>query len=228
MRISLLVRLTTQDEVERARRYASSADQHRFLARRALQRLAAARWMGAHPDKVAIARQCPFCLSRDHGPPRVDRAPEEPVTISSSSSGNRVVVAVSQGGSVGVDVEQLTSSFPLPIDDRHVFSEQERRALQSAPLDEVDQLGYQIWVRKEAVAKCLVLGLTAPLPNLKCWRNGSDWVTASTAPYVVAYRDLPLGAGYVAAVASSNLPTSIVRIDWDEAALTLDEASPSN
>ncbi len=125
------------------------------------------------------------------------------------------MVAVAQGSSVGVDVERLTSPFPLPVDDALIFSNQELSALQSGAPKQVDELGYRIWVRKEAVAKCLGLGLVAHLPHLDCERQGGHWVTAAPGPRAVAYLDLDTEEGYVAALASSTWPIEVVHIEWD-------------
>ena len=140
--------------------------------------------------------------------------------MSSSSSGNRAMVAVTRGSSVGVDVERLTSPFPLPVDDGRIFSNQELRALQSGAPAQVDELGYRIWVRKEAVAKCLGLGLVAHLPRLDCERQGRRWVTTVPGPPAVAYLDLDAEEGYVAALASSTWPIQVVPIEWEAIAPT--------
>jgi phosphopantetheinyl transferase len=105
--------------------------------------------------------------------------------------------------------------FPLPVEDEQIFSRHEQSLLHAVPPDKVGELGYQLWVRKEAVAKCLGLGVTMRLAELDSWRSGDSWVTASANPDNVAYLDIAVGDGYVGALAISAPPARILRLEWD-------------
>lgn len=68
---------------------------------------AAATFLGIGDEVVRIVRACRTCGSDQHGKPQVLRAgPGAPVHVSLARSADLAVVAVSDAGPVGVDVEQ--------------------------------------------------------------------------------------------------------------------------
>jgi 4'-phosphopantetheinyl transferase len=215
----ILRSLVTSPELVRSLRFARSADAQLFLLRRALVRLAAARALRTLPWEVTIRRRCPFCAGEDHGPSTALSPMGEGVAVSSTSSGGRAVVAVSQGRAVGIDIEVLRSPFPLSPDDTQLFSRLERKTMTAVSPAQADKRRYEIWVRKEAVTKCLGTGLTAALAEIECSKNGDTWVTASATPEVIAYQDVPMGDDYVAAVAVSAPPAQVVRIQCEPPAI---------
>ncbi|MCP2334847.1 4'-phosphopantetheinyl transferase family protein [Actinomadura rupiterrae] len=94
------------DPVERARRdrYLRDADRDRFTLGVALSRFALGRLLGMPPEKVPIDRTCPDC-DKPHGRPRVADRQDAP-HISVSHSGDRIGVAISPYGPLGLDVEE--------------------------------------------------------------------------------------------------------------------------
>lgn len=117
-----------------------------------LVRLAVATHVGVHPDVVTVIRACPTCASSQHGRPVVllDGAPRPAPWVSLSRAGELVVVAVTDAGPVGVDVEVVPD---LPRPDFATFAlhtgERAASAWEQATT----------WVRKEAVLKAVGLGL---------------------------------------------------------------------
>ncbi|WP_460707448.1 4'-phosphopantetheinyl transferase family protein [Myceligenerans halotolerans] len=103
------------------------ADQGRSLVGAALLRFAVADHLGAAPQEIVIDRTCAEC-GGPHGAPRVlgPGAPPFP-RVSVSHSGLLVLVALSDHGPVGVDVQRLAD---LP-----------------------DPAGGPGWVRREALVK---------------------------------------------------------------------------
>lgn len=97
--------------------------------------LLAATYAGADPDEVRVVRACRSCGSDQHGKPYVrglDTA--TPLHVSLSRAGQLAVVALSDAGPVGIDVEA-----------------------RSAPGGSPD---VATWVRKESVVKATGHGLT--------------------------------------------------------------------
>src|SRR5207253_8090188 len=103
-------------------------------------------------------RRCTEC-GKPHGKPRV-LADEMVLDASISHSGNRVAVALSTGGPVGIDVEELA---PDPVGvPQLALSPTELKRLQALPPQD-QEIGFiTMWVRKEAVLKATGHGLRIP------------------------------------------------------------------
>jgi len=185
--------LLDERELARLARFARGGDRRRYLAARALTRLVLASRLGCEPAAVRLRVRCAVCGSGEHGKPFVEGGPG----LSYSHAGDRVVVAVSGAGGVGVDVEN-----PALIDvdafDALAVSDVERSYRR---WDRASRT--RSWVRKEAALKAAGVGLTiAPSevevsapdepPALIRWPLGGE--------ESVALLDLELD-GYPAAVA---------------------------
>jgi 4'-phosphopantetheinyl transferase len=182
------------DETERSRRDAlrRPADRARFTVAAALLRLAVAAHLGTAAASVGVSRACDSC-GRPHGRPRV---PGTGVHVSLSHSGDRVAVAFTRAGAVGVDVEQITD-VDLAILTSTVLAPAEVGTITSAP-------GFFThWTRKESVLKATGDGLAVPMTDVvltspdACPRllhyPGRDTLPARMV-------DLHPGAGYAAAL----------------------------
>lgn len=181
------------DGAERERRAAlrRAEDRARFTVATALAKLAAGRWLGLPAGAIAIARTCAHC-GRPHGRPQL---PGTGLSLSISHSGDRVLVALTGGPPVGVDVEQVA-----PVDlaglAGHVLGAGERA-------DTLPEF-FCYWTRKEALVKATGDGLRAALtevavtppdqpPRLLRYRDRPD--------LVAGLADLAAGDRYAAAVA---------------------------
>lgn len=153
--------LLSHAERERRLTLRRPADQDRFTAACALLRLAIGRYTGQAPERVRIVRACPDC-DRPHGKPVLADGALE---VSLSHSGDRVVVALTGAGPVGVDVEQLDRTGHLPQMERLVFSPAEIARLPVAPDDRLVAF-YTCWTRKESLLKATGEGLRAPMTAL--------------------------------------------------------------
>ena len=111
------------------------------------------------------------------------RIPLDPVVFSISHSDDVLVLAVAAGQPVGVDVELRTRLVGAPglADLSHsVLSDPERHGAQPGEAVSAIHL-IATWVRKEAVAKALRLGLALPLSEVTVadgWARGpavDDW-----------------------------------------------------
>lgn len=152
------------DAVERGRRdrYLRVEDRDRFTIGVALTRLVLGRALGLPPERVPLDRTCPDC-GRPHGAPRLPAGTGPYVSI--SHSGDRIALAVSATGPLGVDVEATGGKL-----DREVAG----RVLGPAEMAELERLGtaewqsglLAYWTRKEAVVKATGEGLRVPLTDL--------------------------------------------------------------
>jgi 4'-phosphopantetheinyl transferase len=126
-----------------------------LVARAALARLAAAR---AHVDPAVVV-----VAHDERGRPVLRDCPALQVSV--AHSGEFVACAVS-GRRVGVDVERID----LPEADdalaARVCAPAERRRLEHMPAGERSRALIRLWVRKEALAKALGVGLALPFEQL--------------------------------------------------------------
>lgn len=180
------------NEVEQARRdyYRVPNARAAFTVGVALLRIVVAAELGVEPHAVSVDRTCTTC-GKQHGKPRL---PGTNVHVSVSHSGEKVAVAMTRAGAVGVDVEAITARDVASL---------ARTVL--APVETLrrDKDFYVYWCRKEAVVKATGDGLRVPLPEVV--------VAAPDAPAaLISYQDrhivctmcdLPVAAGYAGAVA---------------------------
>ncbi|WP_241661057.1 4'-phosphopantetheinyl transferase family protein [Thermomonospora catenispora] len=199
------------NDTERARRdrYRREADRDRFTVGVAVTRLAAGALLGVRPERVPVDRTCPGC-GAPHGRPVIEGGPQ----LSVSHSGDLVVVALSRGGPVGVDVEQDSGRLGEGIVRQLLGSEEvaDLRDLGAAWLRR-GLLTY--WTRKEAVVKATGDGLRVPLtdvrvsapdepPRLLSWKGRRD------LPGRMTLRTLAPGPGYAACLALIDQPDPVI------------------
>jgi 4'-phosphopantetheinyl transferase len=200
-------------ERERHANYRRDADKLRFLTGRTLIRMVAGEWLGIAPERVVLDASCYDC-GKPHGKPRVvaDGAPE----VSISHSGDRVVLAATDGPPVGIDVEELRDT---EVDSlaATVFSAAELHAFRALPAGERKGAFFMYWARKEAVVKTTGRGMSVPMSKLTLSSPGvPPKLLESTASEVdaalVHLLDLDAGPDYRASVAvlSATAPGT----DW--------------
>lgn len=178
-------------EVQRAARYHRAGDRRRAVLGAALLRGAAGEALGIEPHRVVVERRCEAC-GADHGRPVL---PGTGLHASVSHSGDVVLVALSRGAPVGVDVEQLGRRF-APADAHLVTAPHE-----PVPTDERGFL--TSWTRKEAVAKATGEGVRCPMSEIVVSppHERAELVSYRGAPLRAHLLDLDVGHGHVAAVA---------------------------
>jgi 4'-phosphopantetheinyl transferase len=185
------------DPRERARldEFRIESARRAFLVSRAAQRVVLGRYLRVAPMDVPIVRTCEACGDPAHGRPFVPYGPHYSV----SHSGGWVLIAVSGGGPVGVDIEEIRPLGDLEGMRRLVLSDGEQ------PTGPVE-LGwfYRLWTRKEAVVKATGEGIV----RLRSVSVSGDTATSGDSSWQL--RDLPVPDGYAAALASSE-PVRAVR-----------------
>jgi 4'-phosphopantetheinyl transferase len=172
---------------------------------RALLRAAAAGVLGIAPAAVRVTRSCPDC-SRRHGKPQL---PGTSLHVSATYTADRVAVAITALGPVGIDLERLDGA-DFDGFDGVALTEAEARAVNDLPALQRGPARARAWARKEAVLKASGVGLR---------------LDPRAVPAVAI--DLDLGPGYAAAlhVATGALP-HVQIIDADAARLPGWAASP--
>jgi 4'-phosphopantetheinyl transferase len=195
------------NDVERARRerYVRPADRDRFTLGVAVTRLAAGALLGVAPERVPLDRTCQGC-GAPHGRPVIDGGP----LLSVSHSGERVVVALTGGGPVGVDVEEASDRLNEEIAGQLLGPDE------AADLRGLDRAArrrglLEYWTRKEAVLKATGDGLRVPLADL--YVSAPDepprllaWEDRPGLPARLTMRTLTPGPGYAACLALIDQP----------------------
>ncbi len=148
--------LLTREERERAAQIRTPARQRRWIAARAALRTILARHLDAEPGDVRL-RFGP------HGKPELDLDPV-PLRFNLSHSGDLALVALSAEREVGIDVERIDPGRRFAELARIGLDKASAEAVRAAGPEERPRLFYAAWTRREAIAKCLGVGLSGPQP----------------------------------------------------------------
>jgi 4'-phosphopantetheinyl transferase len=183
--------LLSVDERARAARLRRPDDARRLILAAAVLRSAVGAITGTPPDAVTIDRTCTRC-GQPHGRPTL---PGTGLHASVSHSGDRVAVALTTAGPVGVDVERIVDI------DTEGMSRAVLHPGESAPTP--DDF-YVYWTRKEAVVKATGDGIGIGLAKVHV--SAPDQPPALHAypgrtGLAAHLRDLSPGPGYKAALA---------------------------
>lgn len=149
--------LLSDEERARAERFRFDVHRHRFVAGRGLQRLVLGRYLGLAPASLRYREAT-------HGKPELDGpAAASGVRFNVSNAEDRLLLALTPGREIGVDLEPLR---PMPdgadIAERF-FSAPEVEVFRGVPEGERDAAFFTCWTRKEAFIKAVGEGLSMPL-----------------------------------------------------------------
>jgi 4'-phosphopantetheinyl transferase len=120
-----------------------------------LLRCAVSSVVGCTPRELPVIRRCPHCATA-HGRPEL---PGYPLQVSVSHAGNRVMVAVSARGPVGVDVEAPRVRALSRALLRRALTPGEEAYLRSLPENRQAPEFLRAWTAKEAILKATGQGL---------------------------------------------------------------------
>ena len=186
----------SQDEQTRAAGIRRPIDRIAFVAGRALSRLTLARHLDATPQAIEFQRN-PF------GKPYLESGP----SFNLSHSGSAVLLAITQSGQLGVDIEQVRSMNDMDDVARRIMSAAELDEYIALSGAERESAFFRIWCRKEAFVKAIGHGLSAGLERLVVSMDAdpsnafisADTRIAGAASWCI--RTAASGPDYVAAIA---------------------------
>lgn len=211
-RASELRPLLSSDEQERASRF--HFDEHRdayVVAHGMLRRILSGYCDGQSAEELV------FTVG-EYGKPALEHSTIE---FNLSHSGDYALLAVSRGGSVGVDIERWNAEIEHLDLAHHCFSPAERRALQGLDAVKEELVGgfFAAWSRKEAYLKARGDGVAHGLDHFDVTLEPSlaarliEDRTDATALDRWVMHALDVGHGYSAALVSAAPVDDILLCD---------------
>lgn len=152
-----LARLLSEPEIVRAGRFHRDRDRERFTVAHGEMRRRLAQQAGVDPASLCFG-------SASHGKPFI----KEPDAarrwrFNLTHSGDFALLAIMDGVSVGIDIEQWQDIRDGPSVARRFFSAAEQSVYMNSAASSRRETFFRIWTRKEAVIKALGFGLSMPL-----------------------------------------------------------------
>jgi 4'-phosphopantetheinyl transferase len=192
------------EERAKADAFHFEADRHRAIVGRGLLRHLLGTCLNRPPDTLQVV------AGLNGKPELVPFLGAAPIEFNISHSGDWILVALAQQRAVGIDVEQMRSGMAALDIAQRVFSKAERTGLATLPPTAREESFFACWTRKEAYIKARGDGLLLPLDSFDVSFRATDAarILATRPDPCEASRwtmhDLPLGAGYHAAVAAAG------------------------
>lgn len=146
------------EECSRAARFTVDHPRRVFVTARAALRRTIGTRLGLDPRTLKFAFGA-------QGKPRLD--PISPLKFNLSHSGNTIVIALTKGIDLGVDIEELCRQTPTQRLARRFFSEAEADAVEQASEVDRNRVFFHCWTAKEAVLKATGSGLTVPVRQVE-------------------------------------------------------------
>ena len=150
-----LVDILSPAELDRANRFYFDKDRRRFIAAHAALRIILSYYQPTLPEQIRYR-------SGEYGKPAL-AYPQTSLEFNISHAYELLVVAITAGSAVGVDLEHIR-----PLDDfeaiaQRTFSVSENEALRAVPETQRLESFFRCWTRKEAFIKAIGQGLSYPL-----------------------------------------------------------------
>ena len=206
--------ILTDDEVERANRFACEIDRQRFIVARGTLRSILSRYITIYPGHLRFH-------SNQYGKPCL--APEfstHLLNFNLSHSASMALYAITRNVEIGIDVERVRSDFEYEEVAERFFSASDVAGLRLIPTEQRLEAFYNCWTRKEAYIKANGKGLSLPLDSF-------DVSFAPWEPSILLIKDEPQenshwtlldlqpGPGYVGALAVKRIGCRLRYWDWN-------------
>ena len=146
----------SEDERGRAARFIRQQDHVRFVLAHGGLRAVLSRYLGIGPDVVDLYRS-------EAGKPSLTREfrGQPAITFNMSHAHGRVLIAVSKGQEIGVDLERIRSDIEVAKLSERYFAPSEQATIMRLTQEQRAARFFRYWVAKEAVLKAQGIGLRA-------------------------------------------------------------------
>jgi 4'-phosphopantetheinyl transferase len=145
----------TADERDKMERFRFEKDRRRYLIGRGLLRSLLGRYLDVMPQALRFETTAA-------GKPHLASGQGE-LQFNLAHSGDYVLIAITDGRAVGIDVEEVRDDFDTGEIAAHFFSPNEQRELEALTGRAKIEAFFECWTRKEAYVKARGEGLSLPL-----------------------------------------------------------------
>jgi 4'-phosphopantetheinyl transferase len=201
----------TYEERQRAGRFRLQCDRDRFVASRGLLRHILASYLDRSPRGIHFGYAA-------QGKPFLPEYPE--LRFNLSHAADLVIIGVTRGRELGLDVESLFSEAVMNEVSNRVLSHPERLVFDRLDASQRREWFVRLWTRKEAYIKADGRGMSLPLEHIDVssrlgrvrllgespgeWSLSPEWTI----------RAIPVGPGYRASLASEGFGWQLTCFDW--------------
>lgn len=192
LQLSACRAVLTAEEEARAARFVFAPDAERYVTAHGALRLILARYIPCEPDEIEFA-------AGTHGKPRL-LWPIADLRFNLSHSGDWILIAISTGREVGVDVEHVNEEIQFEQIAMHCFDPRDAWELRTAPRQQQVPLFFDLWTRMEARLKADGAGIGGEIPK----NHEAGWGARSLSP----------AQGYAGAVASEGEDWQLACWEW--------------
>ncbi|HUP00119.1 MAG TPA: 4'-phosphopantetheinyl transferase superfamily protein [Gemmatimonadota bacterium] len=140
------VAVLSTDERRRAGRFRFAVHRDRFVASRAVLRSVLGDYLNLSPAAVPL-------IAGPAGKPVLPPGRRAGVEFNLTHSGDRVLIAVTRGRSIGIDLERMRRGMPIERLAGRFFTPREAAELRAVPAAVRPAAFFACWTRKEAVLK---------------------------------------------------------------------------
>jgi len=198
----------SRDERDKAAQFHFDKDRARYIAARVILRQLIARYERVPPEAFRFTYNT-------YGKPALDAST---LRFNTSHSGDVALFAFARDRNVGVDIERIRPDLSTREIASQFFSEDEIAALRALPPETLAPAFFACWTRKEAFIKAHGSGLSLPLHKFTVSINApAQLLRTDFNPEAVhqwSIHDLPVTAGFTAALAFEGTPKEIHRWRW--------------
>lgn len=154
-----LIQHLSLEERKRAAQFTFPQDHRNFITSRGVLKDILSRYLQCQPADILIQ------YGTEGKPNLYHRETSNRLEFNLSHSSGFLVVAVSQGQRVGVDIELVRPMADIDLIALQAFSEYEREVLRGLTGEEKQSGFFRCWTRKETYLKALGHGLSIPLDS---------------------------------------------------------------
>ena len=149
--------ILSAEEKLKASRFLHDKDRDSYTSRRTALRILLSRYIDIPAAEIEF-------IAGVNKKPEI-KAELNSIQFNLSHSGDQILIAISDTA-VGIDIERIDPDFNFTDILKHSFSEQEIEYIEHA--DNSRKLFFELWTRKEALAKASSKGLDDDLSKIPC------------------------------------------------------------
>lgn len=197
--LSDIEHVISDDEKARAERFRLQSDKTRFIAARAFLRIILGKYLQINPRRICFDYN-------EYGKPSICGEQRMDIKFNLSHSENLSLLAVTEMGEIGVDIERIKNSFVDEETAMQFLTRREIRHFQTLSGAERDLFFFNCWTLKEAFLKACGTGLSLAPNQIEISSLNSEFANdflenkiESRKTFWSVHR-LPSIAGYAAAL----------------------------